>query len=190
MPTAMRLLRDHGDVGPGWNPAAGLLGMDVCAHAGFGPVRISQTVGSMVAHLGDDRPTVWVTATAATCTSVFKPVWFDGGLPDEPSPTGRYDPATRWWRHEDLHRETLRDYPARHGRYAAARDALEAELVLRAEKAVVGSAADRAATTASAFTDVEAAEQQWLAEVRVLPASDRGLHTRAWRRNDEQAGRP
>ena len=190
VPTAMRLLRDHGDVGPGWSPASGLLGQDVCAHAGFGPVRISQTTGSMVVHLADGLVTAWVTATAAPCTAVFKPVWFDGGLPEEPSPTGRYDPATLWWRHEDLHRETLRDYPARHARYAGARDAMEREFLARAEKAAAGTAPDRAEETAACFADADAAEGGWLRDVRAMRSdAPGGLHARAWRHHDEQAGR-
>ena len=70
------VLRDHGPgAGPAWTPARGLMGATVCDHAGFGPVRISQTTGSMVSHLAPDVQTHFVTGTAAPCTSVFKPVW-------------------------------------------------------------------------------------------------------------------
>ena len=71
---AIALLRDHGDVGAGWSPAqapgAGLMGQTVCAHAGFGPVRISQSTGSWVSHRAPDGTfTHWVTATSAPCTT-------------------------------------------------------------------------------------------------------------------------
>ena len=60
--TTIELLRDHGDeradAAHGWTPArgpvGGLLGQTVCAHAGFGPVRISQSTGSWVSHLAPD----------------------------------------------------------------------------------------------------------------------------------------
>ena len=192
--TAMRLLRDHGehDDASSWTPARGLLGQDVCAHAGFGPVRVSQSVGSMVVHLPPgEAPTVWLTATSAPCTSVFKPVWFDGGLPDlGPPASGSYDPTTTWWRHEDLHRATLAHYPQAIATYAAARDEIEANLLERAEKARVGSPDDRARLTADAFAEAAAAERQWR---RRLPPGRRptsGLYGRAWLGFDRAARRP
>ncbi len=83
-------------------PAKGVTGMTVCAHAGFGPIRSSQSAGSMVAHVTPDDITVWLTGTSAPCTSVFKPVWFDGGLPEQPRPGKRFDAGTMWWSHEDV----------------------------------------------------------------------------------------
>ncbi len=63
-------------------------------HSSFGPIRISQTTGSMISHLTRMRHSL-VTGTSAPCTSVFKPVWFEGGLPDlGPSPTETYDERT------------------------------------------------------------------------------------------------
>ncbi len=86
----MAALRDHGDQhGEGWKPDRGLTGSEMCMHAGFGPVRINQTVGSMVSHLRGDGHTHWVTATSAPCTGVFKPVWIDAGTPDYGESPGR-----------------------------------------------------------------------------------------------------
>jgi secernin len=190
---AMRMLRDHGEDGASasWTPADGLLGQDVCAHAGFGPVRVSQSVGSMVAHLTPgEPPTVWVTATSAPCTSVFKPVWFDAGLPDlGTAPTGTYDSATMWWRHEDLHRATLAHYPQAISAYAADRDRLEADLLERADKARAGSPEDRAALTADAFAAADAAERQWLDRIPPARRPARGLYGRAWAGFDRAAQR-
>jgi dipeptidase len=111
IPFAMNLLRDHGaEAKDDWHPGRGLTGVEICMHASFGPVRISQTTGSMISHLSPGLHTHWVTGTAAPCTSTFKPVWIDSGLPDMgPSPRGTYDDATLWWRHENLHRDILRD---------------------------------------------------------------------------------
>ncbi len=194
--SAIALLRDHGDVDPGWSPAdapgAGLLGQTVCAHAGFGPVRISQSTGSWVSHLGADGTfTHWVTATSAPCTSVFKPVWFDGGLPATgPQPRGRYDAETLWWRHEDLHRATLADYAALHLLYRDEQHALEQRF--RDEAARASTAAERTAVTAAAYAEAGGAEQRWTRTV--LGASRRtsapGLFGRAWRSFDRAAGRP
>jgi hypothetical protein len=56
----------------------------------------------------------FVTGTAAPCTSIFKPVWLDVGIPDlGPQPAGTYDPATLFWQHERLHRATMQDYGRR-----------------------------------------------------------------------------
>ena len=191
---AMRLLRDHGEDGASasWTPARGLLGQSICAHAGFGPVRVSQSVGSMVAHLvPGEAPTVWLTGTSAPCTSVFKPVWFDGGLPDlGAQPRGRYDPTTMWWRHEDLHRGSLAHYRQAVTGYAADRDALEADLIERAEKARVGSRDDRARLTAEACAEAADAERQWRRRLPPGRRPTRGLYGRAWAGFDREARRP
>jgi dipeptidase len=183
---AMGLLRDHGDVGASWTPARGVTGQTVCAHAGFGPVRVAQTTGSMVAHVTADDITVWLTGTSAPCTSVFKPVWFEGGLPDLPRPGRRFDASTTWWRHELLHRDTLRNYPARMTAFARDRDDLERELLAGAATAV-----DRGAFTAESFARTADAEEKWLVAVRGTPAAGTpAWYRRAWRTFDDLAGMP
>ena len=111
---AFAVLRAHGvKAEDTWRPDSALAGAEVCMHVGFGPVRINQSVGSFVAHLAPDRHTYWVTGTSAPCTSLFKPLWFEGGIPwsGEPAPSGTYDPACLWWRHELLHRRIIPDFP-------------------------------------------------------------------------------
>jgi secernin len=68
---AMKLLRNHRDASPDWSPGIKINGSDVCMHAGFGPVRIDQTVGSLVSHLSSNSQTHWVTGTAAPCLSTL-----------------------------------------------------------------------------------------------------------------------
>ncbi|HQR78705.1 MAG TPA: C69 family dipeptidase [Actinomycetota bacterium] len=183
---AMRLLRDHGEVDDGWSPNRGLTGQSVCAHAGFGPIRVAQAVGSMVSHVTADDITVWLTGTSAPCTSVFKPVWFDGGLPEEPQPGERFDASTLWWRHEQLHRATLRNYPERLATYAKQRDGLEAFFREGAREAT-----DRAAFTAACFAAADAAERDWLLAVRDVPtAGTPALYRKAWLKWDDLAGMP
>jgi secernin len=196
---AMALLRDHGtdasDAAHGWSPSrgpvAGLLGQSVCAHAGFGPVRISQSTGSWVSHLAPDGTfTHWVTATSGPCTSVFKPVWFDSGVPATgPRPTGTYDPTTLWWSHEDLHRTTLVDYAARLPLYSD--ELLELEARLRADAAAAATPEERRACSEAAFADAAASETRWLERVRGTGSrtDGPGLFGRAWRSFDRAAGR-
>jgi secernin len=198
--SAIGLLRDHGDdeadAAHGWTPArgplVGLLGQTVCAHAGYGPVRISQSTGSWVSHLAPDGTfTHWVTATSAPCTSVFKPVWFDGGLPDlGPRPGGTYDPGPLWWRHEDLHRATLPDYAALLPLYQAELQELEERF--REEADAARTPEERQRCTASAFTSASAKESEWIETVTsASPGPSRGtLFGRAWRSFDGAAGRP
>jgi len=55
-----------------------------------------------------------LTATSAPCTSIFKPVWLDSGLPSlGPLPTAIFTEGAFWWQHETLHRAILLDYPKR-----------------------------------------------------------------------------
>ncbi len=194
--SAIALLRDHGDVAPGWSPAqapgAGLLGQTVCAHAGFGPVRISQSTGSWVSHLGADGTfTHWVTATSAPCTSVFKPLWFEGGVPTTgPQPRGQYDPASLWWRHEDLHRATLVDYARLHGLYRDEQLLLEERFRVLAAQAT--TAQQRESVSLTAYAETAEAEQRWTGSVRAAAGrpSAPGLFGRAWRSFDKAAARP
>jgi dipeptidase len=186
VPDAFRLLRDHGGAGAGFTPARGLMGMTVCAHAGPGPIRGSQSTGSMVAHVTADDVTVWVTGSSAPCTSVFKPVWFDGGLPDEPAAGRDFDAGCRWWRHEVLHRATLRNYPDRLATYADRRDSLETQFLEAA-----ASRGDRGVFTRECFDAADVAEDRWLADVMAVPAVRLPRpYAWAWRRWDAAAGMP
>ena len=151
--TIMAALRDHGaDAGADWNPGKGVTGANVCMHAGFGPIRGSQSVGSMVSHLHPEQPTHFLTGTSAPCTSIFKPFWLDADLPDMgPMPEGHYDAATMFWRHEALHRATLRDYAALMPLYADDRDALERQFMEGALDCTKASVDERSAFAAQCF---------------------------------------
>jgi len=121
-----RVLRDHGDHAiPTFRRLNGALAAP-CAHAG-GVATSTQTVGSWVADLRA-APLHWVTATAAPCTSIFKParVAAPSPLAGDDRATNRFDPAVTWWRHELLHRSVMRDHAAATARFVAERDRLEA----------------------------------------------------------------
>jgi secernin len=187
----MNALRDHGEVGgKPWRPDAGPANMTVCAHAGFGPIRISQTTGSMVSHLRPGCVTHFLTGTAAPCTGIFKPVWTDTLLPDTgPAPAGIYDGATLFWRHEALHRATLRDYGTLLGLYEGERDALEDELVTGALERACDGVDERAAYSARCFAEADKAEAGWLERVRAAEVARRPnpLYTATWSRFNHQA---
>lgn len=161
-------------------------------HAGFGPVRNSQSTGSMVSEIGAGGAVHWLTGTSAPCTSIFKPVWIDAGLPEQPGePSAVYDPAMPWWRHEDLHRETLRDYASRAPLLASEQAALECEFARAVEAARTAEAAERLDLTCGCFARAEAAEQRWLAQMRSMPVQhpQGWLYRRAWQGFDKQSRR-
>lgn len=121
----MGALRDHGGEAIAYRRANGALGAP-CAHAG-GVLTSTQTTGSWVANVTERQQ--WVTATAAPCTSLFKPVSL--ATPPWPHTAGlsnRADPAHLWWRHEPIHRGWTRD-PQAYAETRRERDALEREWV-------------------------------------------------------------
>lgn len=178
------MLRDHGaEVGTDYTPADGLFGNSVCMHAGFGPIRTDQTTGSMVSHLTEALPTHWFTATSAPCTSVFKPVWLDSGLPHHGEfPTGQYNLSSLWWQHERLHREVLKDYAVRVRLFQQERDLLER----RFEEEVVGvqsmSLQKRRELSKSCFDEARRLTEKWLQEVKKAPVQSPNpwLYRKAW----------
>jgi secernin len=201
---AWELLADHGvraDGGASWGPSdhplGGLMGATVCMHAGFGPVRGSQTTGSWVSEIPASGvpATHWVTGTAAPCLSVRVPVWFDAveaaGLPDRgPAPGGTYAPGTLWWDHEDLHRTVLRDYPLLRGLVEPDRDEVQARIDGVAAAALSGTVEDRVECTRMAFAEVADAYRRWLDAVHPAAPSKAGRNPfhRAWRGFDKAAG--
>ena len=153
-------------------------------HAGFGPVRASQTVGSQVSYLHPESPTHFFTGTAATCTSLFKPTWIDSDLPEGGSePAGSYDPAQLFWRHERLHRYTLRDYPRLIRLYQDERDAMETRFTDQALGLAGRSQTERSAFSEHCFSEAGDAEERWLAQVKAAQEGQRGgfLYQTAWR---------
>jgi len=155
------ILRDHGSRDR--LPEKGITGSTICMHAGFGPVRGSQTTGSMVSHLRPDQTAHFLTGTAAPCTGIFKPAWLDAGLPDTgPAPSGTYDAATLYWRHERLHRTVLRDFSARLETYREERDALEGRFASEALEAAGRTASERRSLSERCFAEAEEAEERWL----------------------------
>lgn len=191
---AFSILRSHGDVADGkWSPDHGLLGAEVCMHAGFGPVRGSQSTGSLVAEIDPQRLGLWSTATSTPCLSPFKPIWLDAGLPDMgPAPTGKYDPKSYWWQHERLQREVIRDYSSRSKKIVAERDQLENGFLGEALKYQNASINEKALLTRKCFESSAQKIQQWYIETTTLPVQTplHFYHAWAWKSFDQQAGMP
>lgn len=144
-------LRDHGANGEvRWSSRNGSLA-GPCAHAG-GRVASTQTTASWVADLRDGG-LHWATATAAPCTSVFHPIRVAGPVDLGVDPTNRFNPGTRWWRHEVLHRLALRDHRASTALFADARDEIEAAWLAEAPD------------SADAFAQSARATKMWLGDL-------------------------
>jgi len=168
--TAMAHLRDHNTAH--FEPSKSLISNTVCAHAANGITRhASQTTNSMIVHLTQDKPTVWVTATAAPCLSVFKPLWFEGRvIPNMgPKPNALYDASAFWWRHEMLHREVLKDF--------SNRQKLMASEIIDIESKI-------------AFEKNWELLEQWLPQIKSIPIKNKSpfLYRNYWQRLNKKVG--
>jgi dipeptidase len=181
---AMALLRSHGSEGQGWRPDKAVVGAEVCMHSGFGPVRGSQSVASLIVELKAGAMNIWVTGTSAPCTGIFKPVWLDAGLPwQEPTPQGTFSSECLFWRHERTHREILLDYPTRIQLYAAERDDLESGFRAQVQNGPKDRQT-RAQISSSCFREAEAAEERWYELVSNSPISAQNVfyYQSAWKK--------
>lgn len=149
----INLLRMHGSKrSEDWTPGKALMGADVCMHLGYGPIRISQTTGSMVSHLTANQDVHWLTGTAAPCLGIFKPIWLDTGIPDiGPEPKGEYDPKSLWWKGERLHRQVLLNYPACIKEISGKRNSLEEQFIANSSKMMNLSKHDRVSFSEECF---------------------------------------
>jgi secernin len=182
----MAALRDHGAGddhdggrrGPAYRLTTGAMAAP-CMHAG-GLVAASQTTASWVSELTSDGVRHWATGTAAPCTGIFKPVAVADPVDLGPPLTDRYDERTVWWRHERLHRTTLKDPERLLPRFAAERDAVEHRWV-----------ADPPAS-ADAFAAADELTGAWLSRVAAVARDDLRppVVRRYWRVRDERAALP
>lgn len=177
----MVALADHGEgaVTPRYSAIGGGAAAP-CMHAG-GLAANSQTTASWVADLRPDGAAHWVTATAAPCTSLFKPVQVTSLLDLGPQPSDRYDPAALWWRHEVLHRIAMRDPAVAYPLFWAERDAVQARWLAAPP------------IPAAAFAEADELLARWTAAV----AAGVGGHDtrpawarRYWQKRNSRAGLP
>ena len=187
--TMMSTLRHHSD--EHFDPqTTSLASVDVCMHAGFGPIHISQSTASMVVYLDDNTPIIFATGTSAPCTSIFKPIWMDtaSSLNLGPVPASTADSASLYWTHERLHRATLLNYPERIKTYANDRDELEKKFTQGALELAKASAKEHADFTTQCFHEAAQAEAEWLKRVESIPVRKAFLHSMAWGGFNKKAG--
>ncbi len=182
--TMAAILRDHGGKS---DPTPGLAGADICMHASLGPIRGSQTTGSMIASLQAGKPLVFTTGTAAPCTGIFKPVWVDAKPDLGPAPKGKFE-KNLFWAHEELHREVLLNFPIRAAVFQEERNKLEEEFIEGALERNNASVEERRSYSESCFERAEAAERKWLEQVRKKTKKQNFLHSLAWRGFNKAAG--
>lgn len=120
--SAFDVLRSHN--GSDEIPRRSLTANTVCMHAGFGPIRINQTTGSLVVDLSGVEPEVWITGTSAPCLSVFQPVRFSHFQEDT-----IISSEEDWWENEIFHRTMLFCHHSDINAFREQRDALEADFI-------------------------------------------------------------
>ncbi len=184
----MGLLRSHRSAD--FSPQKGSM-RDVCMHYG-GLTRPSQTASSQISVLSTKPMVSWFTATSTPCLSVFKPVYFEGGLPDLGSPADRYDPESYWWRFEAFHRRFQTDYRKYIEAFSEERDTLQKE-ILRQEEEIrsrcasgEASADELRGVTDKAFEAHDRLVESW--SQRVEPGRFPLLHGFVWRQANRKAG--
>ena len=176
-----------------WRPDRGVAGADVCMHSGWGPIRGSQTTGSLVTHMTGELTTHWVTATSAPCTSIFKPVWMDCELPEMgTTPTGVYNKDSLFWRHEEIHLAILKDYPSRISVIKNEQGAIEKEFVELVQGAQKKNATDRGKISYECFTKSDTLEKEWILKVKNTKITQPNilLYKNAWMKINNAAKMP
>lgn len=173
----MHLLRQHrdGHVAPAYSRVNGAMSAP-CMHAG-GLVAASQTTASWVSELGPDGVQHFATATAAPCTSLFKPVAVDEPLDLGATPGDRAD-TSLWWRHERLHRQALRDPERLLPLFTRERDELERAWTRTRPK------------PADAFAEADRVLDTWQRRVSAAAGPDArpGWVRRYWKTRNTRAG--
>jgi len=152
-------LRDHGArySEPSYRWINGAMASP-CMHGG-GVIASAQTTASWVTEMTKERGIRhWVTATAAPCTSLFKPVRLEEPL-DLGRPTDKADNSL-WWRHEQFHRIVVQNPAAYRDLYVPERNALEADWI------------EREPEPREAFAKHDELLKTWMKEIEGLVAPD------------------
>ena len=186
------ILRDHGDTSSrSYCPDQGLFQSQICNHAGWGPVRISQTTGSLVSRLTSGASTHFVTGTAAPCTSIFKPIWIDTPMVLDTLPAGEvFDSKNLFWQHEMLHRLVLKDYHQGIGLITPQKNKLEADLLKQALAKSESNLTERQDISRQAFERARNLENECRITLKSLPIvkAPSFLYSRAWHKWNKAAG--
>ena len=187
----MAVLRHHDDKDKfNWSPDKGITGADVCMRAGWGPIRGSQSAGSMVSQLDRSDSVHWLTGTSAPCTSLFKPVWLDCSIPEHGSPPqGFYDESTLFWRHEAIHRAILEDYAFRLPLIKLDQKNFEEQMLQEVTQNLDGSINKRDSISEKYFKLAQEIELTWLQKVNSQRSKHQNglLYRFAWKTFNQEA---
>jgi len=187
-----QLLRMHSTRKRDWRPDQSFHEWTVCVHKGFGPIRASQTTGSMICRLSEDRDLHFFTGTSAPCTSMFKPVWIDLRLPtsEEPTPDNQFNSASSWWRHEIVHRKALENFPLYHSIIEQRREGIEENLLGKALLENLSSSNTRQEIENEGYALAVHLDEVLLSEFNALKnkPNQKLLHHFEWRGHNQKAG--
>ena len=187
LPDIFSILRSHRDE-ESFNPDKGVTGADLCMHSGFGPIRVSQTTGSMVVEQNDDNLVIWVTGSSAPCLSVFKPMSISQELNYiGPSPELQYDANSYWWQQERIHRKILENYPELSQNYKQEIKELEANFIDRMKKFD-----GQTEILADCFDDAIRFQSKWVDKLKNQKIKDTRKipYKIVWNKNNQLAGIP
>ncbi len=182
-----KTLRSHRDEEK-FSPDKGITGADLCMHAGFGPIRVSQTTGSMVVEQDEKGLIVWVTGSSAPCLSIFKPMSLDQELNYfGQGPELDYDSHSYWWQQERIHRTILKDYRGFSPEYRKELLELESRFLsrMREYKGQIELIAD-------CFDEAIIFQKKWVEKLITQPAKDKTnyLYRSVWNKNNKLAKMP
>ncbi|MDK2982222.1 MAG: secernin [Chloroflexota bacterium] len=190
----LEMLRMHNLEDAHWAVDRSLTEWTVCVHKGYGPVRASQSVASLVCRLSQAGDLHLATGTSAPCLSLFKPIWLDAGLPAgvQVNPGGTYNDQSMWWQHELLHRAVLQDFDHRSQTLHSEQQAIEQKWIAAALRDNRRTQNERAQLTGKAFREGDQMTQEWLQKVRALPVSYRNAwyYDAEWRSLNRKAQIP
>jgi len=181
------ILRDHGE-SVQFSPHIGPVRSQICNHAGWGPVRISQTTGSLVSRLAPGNSVHFATGTSAPCTGLFKPVWTDTPPAQDRCNAGKsYDPLTLFWAHERVHRAALNNYQQSMALILPERDKLESRFMDKTMSALDKNIDKRQIIVDKAFEAGFIFEENCHSAINALPPSKPlgFLYNRAWQKRNK-----
>ncbi|OJX41285.1 MAG: hypothetical protein BGO78_00620 [Chloroflexi bacterium 44-23] len=183
---AFRILRSHHGDADKFSPGKASLSSDVCMHAGYGPIRVSQTTGSMVTKTLSGNEDIWATATSAPCLSLFKPLRLSQEKIFDYVPDTKFDNCSYWWKHEVFHRRMLRAYQTYFSEFSMARDAIEKDFLLGLKE--TKQSQDFEGYWVEIMNRSNSFLEEWLEKTKNSEGnSNSRLYQKAWKKNNQDA---
>jgi dipeptidase len=161
---------------------------DVCMHYG-GLTRPSQVASSQISELDVESQVHWFTGTSNPCLSLFKPVSFEGGIPELGlQPTNKYNPDSYWWQFEKFHREFQTNYQAYIEGFAKDKKQLQGEIIEKEKQlwsSKINAESDQLDLTEWSFRTEKALLDKWAKKVK--PGRLPPVYEMNWRRVNVRA---